>query len=77
MQMSFLNILQELGSLLLPRGRAPMCEVLKNVFVRIIFKSIELVTILLPFYILVFVLEARGIFAPQPGTEPATPCAGR
>ena len=73
MQMSFLNILQELGSLLLPWGRAPMCEVPKNVFVWIIFKSIELVTILLPFYILVFVLEARGIFAPQPGTELTPP----
>ena len=38
MQMSFLNILQELGSIRFPRGRAPMCEVFKNVFVWIIFK---------------------------------------
>ena len=34
---------------------------------------IEFVTILLLFYALVFGHKARGIFAPQPGIEPAPP----
>ena len=44
-----------------------------------IFKAfIKLVTILLLMFMFWFFgEEARGIFAPQPGIEPATPCTER